>query len=169
MPTHALSTPVPAVASNSIETPAAPANSRRNPITRLLALLAVIVAVASIGACAAPSSSTKGQQIVNIARTHLGQRYVYGAAGPSSFDCSGLTQYVHRQAGISIPRTVGSQQAAARPVSKSSARPGDLIFIGGYHVGIYVGGGQMIDAPKTGDVVKQRAIWTSAYSVGRFS
>jgi cell wall-associated NlpC family hydrolase len=53
-------------------------------------------------------------------------------------------------------------------VSKSAAQPGDVIFIGNYHVGIYVGGGQMIDAPKSGDRVRQRAIWTSAYSVGRF-
>jgi cell wall-associated NlpC family hydrolase len=164
VPTHALHTPVSVSASTSVD---APATRRRNPLALLLALLVVVAAVASLGACTAPSSSTKGQQIVNLARTHLGQHYVYGAAGPSSFDCSGLTQYVHRQAGITIPRTVGSQQAAARPVSKSSAQPGDLIFIGGYHVGIYTGGGRMIDAPKTGDVVKERPIWTSAYSVGR--
>jgi cell wall-associated NlpC family hydrolase len=166
--THALRTRVSAVDLTSVDA-ADTSRSRRAPLRSLLALLAVLVSVAALGACTAPSSSTKGQQIVNLARTHLGQPYHYGAAGPGSFDCSGLTQFVHRQAGISIPRTTGAQQAAARPVSKSSARPGDLIFIGGYHVGIYVGGGQMIDAPKSGDVVKQRPIWTSAYSVGRFA
>jgi cell wall-associated NlpC family hydrolase len=145
------------------------ARLRRAPLRSLLALLAVIVSVAALGACTAPSSSTKGQQIANLARTHLGQPYAYGAAGPSAFDCSGLTQYVHRQAGISIPRTTGAQLSAARPVAKSSARPGDLIFFGSYHVGIYMGGGQIIDAPKSGDVVRQRAIWTSAYSVGRLN
>jgi cell wall-associated NlpC family hydrolase len=144
------------------------ATARRSTLTRLLALLTVIFAVTALGACTAPKSSSKGQQIVNLARTHIGKPYVYGASGPGSFDCSGFTQYVHRQAGLTIPRTTGSQQAAARPVSKSAAKPGDLIFIGGYHVGIFVGGNQMIDAPKSGDRVRQRAIWTSAYSVGRF-
>lgn len=166
MPSHALRRSVPAIPASEVE-PEAPVARRRSMVGRLIAFLAVIVAVASLGACTAPKSSTKGAQIVNLARTHIGQPYRYGAAGPSSFDCSGLVQYVHRQAGISIPRTTGSQQAAARPVSKSAAQPGDIIFIGGYHVGIYVGGGQMIDAPKTGDVVRQRAIWTSAYTVGR--
>ena len=165
---HALHTPAPTRPGQDRPDDDRPVATWRSPLARIFALLTVIAAVAALGACSPPaSSSTKGAQIVNAARTHLGQRYVYGAAGPTTFDCSGLTQYVHRQVGISIPRTVASQQAVAHPVSKSSAQPGDLIFIGGYHVGIYVGGGQMIDAPKTGDVVKQRAIWTSAYSVGR--
>jgi cell wall-associated NlpC family hydrolase len=172
VPSHALRTPVsvesPASDVEIVESPAteSPA-TRRRPLSRLLALLAVIVAVASLGACTAPNSSTKGDEIVNLARTHIGQPYVYGAAGPYSFDCSGLVQYVHRQAGISIPRTTETQLAAARPISKSAAQPGDIVFIGNYHVGIYVGGGQMIDAPKTGDVVRQRPIWTSAYTIGR--
>lgn len=168
MPTHALHTPVPDVTSTTVEIEDTPTVRRRTPLTRLLALLAVIVAVVSLGACTAPNSSTKGAQIASLARTHLGARYVYGAAGPSTFDCSGLTQYVHRQAGLSIPRTVAAQRSSARWVSQSSKQPGDLIFFGTYHVGIYVGSGQIIDAPKTGDVVKQRAIWTSAYTVGRY-
>jgi cell wall-associated NlpC family hydrolase len=112
---------------------------------------------------------TRGDRIVAVARTHLGQRYVYGAAGPTTFDCSGLVQYVHRQLGMSIPRTTWLQAPASRPIAKSAAMPGDIIFLlDGSHEGIYVGGGQMIDAPHTGDVVRQRAIWTSSYSVGRF-
>jgi cell wall-associated NlpC family hydrolase len=143
-------------------------SKRQGPMARVLALLTIIAAIASLGACTANSTTNKGAQIVNLARTHIGARYVFGAAGPSTFDCSGLTQYVHRQAGIAIPRTTGSQLASARKIAKSAAQPGDLIFIGNYHVGIFVGGGQMIDAPKTGDVVRQRAIWTSGYTVGRF-
>jgi cell wall-associated NlpC family hydrolase len=163
--THALRPVAPATTSSDA-VPSAPARPTR--LVRLFALLTIVAAVASLGACTTSNSGTKGAQIVSLARTHIGARYVYGGAGPSVFDCSGLTQYVYRQAGISIPRTTGSQLAAARPVSKASAQPGDLIFFGSYHVGIYVGGGQIIDAPKTGDVVRQRAIWTSAYSVGRF-
>jgi cell wall-associated NlpC family hydrolase len=170
VPSHALRTPVstesPASDVDIVESAETPA-VRRRPLSRLLALLAVIVAVASLGACTAPNSTAKGDQIVNLARTHIGQPYVYGAAGPYSFDCSGLVQYVHAQAGIGIPRTTDGQLAVARPVSKSAAQPGDIVFIGNYHVGIYVGGGQMIDAPKTGDVVQQRPIWTSSYTIGR--
>jgi cell wall-associated NlpC family hydrolase len=165
--THALRSTMPATGP-SVVSDDRPSVVRRTPLSRLFALLIVIAALASLGACTTAGNGTKGAQIVSFARSHIGARYVYGAAGPNTFDCSGLVQYVHRQAGLNVPRTTGAQQAAARPVAKSAAQPGDVIFIGGYHVGIYVGGGQMIDAPKTGDVVKQRPIWTSAYSVGRF-
>ncbi len=162
MPTHALRATMPAVADAPVAT------ARRNPLTRLLALLTVLVAVAALGACTAPSSSARGQQIVNAARAQMGKPYVYGAAGPGSFDCSGLTMYAHRAAGISLPRTAGGQQAGGRAIAKSAAQPGDVVAIGGYHVGIYVGGGQMIDAPKSGDHVRQRAIWTSSYVIKRY-
>jgi len=163
VPTHALRPIMPAVADAPVAT------ARRSTLARLLALLTMIVAVAALGACSAPAnSSTKGAQIANAARAQLGKPYVYGATGPGSFDCSGLTQYVHRQAGISIPRTSGAQQAGGRAIAKSQAKPGDVVAIGGYHVGIYVGNGQMIDAPKTGDHVKQRPIWTSSYVIKRY-
>jgi cell wall-associated NlpC family hydrolase len=165
-PTAADPTETPLTADVPDEQPAA---RRGTAVTRLLALLAVVVAVASLGACTAPSSSTKGAQIANLARSHIGQGYAWGGTGPSTFDCSGLVQYVHRQAGINIPRTSGSQLAAARPVSKSAGRPGDVVFIGNYHVGIYMGNGQMIDAPRSGERVQQRAIWTSGYTLGRFN
>jgi cell wall-associated NlpC family hydrolase len=117
----------------------------------------------------ARTSITRGDRIVAVARTHLGQRYVYGAAGPTTFDCSGLVQYVHHQLGMNIPRTTWLQAPASRPISRSAAMPGDVVFLlGGDHEGIYVGNGQMIDAPHTGTVVTQRTIWTSDYTVGRF-
>jgi cell wall-associated NlpC family hydrolase len=107
---------------------------------------------------------------VRVAAAQAGEPYVYGASGPNAFDCSGFTQYVYRQIGKSIPRTTSAQQAAARPVSRSNARPGDLIFIGApaYHVGVYAGNGMFWTAPKSGDVVKLQRIWSSSYRVGRF-
>ena len=167
MPTHALRTPVPTVASTSVETADAPVVRRRNPLARLLALLAVIVAVASLGACSPPSSSGRGAQIARFAESHEGAPYVYGAAGPSTFDCSGLVQYSYRQAGLAVPRTSYQLASSGRAISNASAQPGDVVILGGgSHVGIYVGGGQMVDAPHTGAVVTRRAIYAS-YSVRR--
>jgi len=98
------------------------------------------------------------------ARAKLGDTYVYGADGPSTFDCSGLTQTVYKEAGISIPRTSEEQFNAGKPIDEANAVPGSLVFFGGNgydgtpsspgHVGIYIGGGQMIDAPHTGAVVR---------------
>ncbi|MDQ1650424.1 MAG: hypothetical protein QOG60_2481 [Frankiaceae bacterium] len=170
MPSYALRTPMPAVVPAAVSKEAAsPATKRRTPVQRLLALLTVVVAIAALGACTAPRSSTKGQQIANIARAQVGKPYSWGATGPNAFDCSGLVYFAHRQAGIFVPRTTGSQYSAARRVAKSDARPGDVIFFGTYHVGVYVGGGQMVDAPKPGTRVTQRPMWTSAYTVGRFN
>jgi cell wall-associated NlpC family hydrolase len=167
---HALRTVTSSDTTVSVDTDAPQSTQsavRRTPLARLLALLTIVVTIASLGACTTSNSSTSGSAVVSYARQQIGKPYVYGATGPNSFDCSGLTQYVYAKAGKRIPRTTGEQQAAARYVSPSSGQPGDIVFIGGYHVGIYVGGGQMIDAPKSGDVVRQRAIWTG-YSLGRF-
>ena len=101
--------------------------------------------------------------IVIIAKRYLGVPYVWGGTTPSGFDCSGFTQYVYRKAGISIPRTSRSQYAFVTKISKSSARPGDLIFYGSpiHHVAIYLGGGLMLDAPHRGTVVQIRPIYYS--------
>lgn len=111
----------------------------------------------------APASS-KGQAIVNTAKKYLGVRYVYGGMSPSGFDCSGLVKYVLAENGISISRTAASQACEGTTVSYANMQPGDLIFFakGGYvhHVGIYVGGGQMIHAPHTGDVVRYASVTT---------
>ncbi len=112
-----------------------------------------------------PQSSSA---IVNIARGLFGIPYVYGGESLSGFDCSGFTQYVYRQAGISIPRTASAQQAAAARVS--TPQPGDLVFFGypAYHVGIYVGNGMMIDAAHSGTVTAVRAIYSGVSGYGRF-
>ncbi|MGL5150254.1 MAG: C40 family peptidase [Clostridium sp.] len=94
---------------------------------------------------------------VNLAMSQLGKPYVYGAAGPNSFDCSGLTSYVFRQVGISIPRTSSAQYGVGAKVSKQDLRAGDLVFFNTYgsisHVGIYIGGGEFIHSPRTGKPV----------------
>ena len=86
----------------------------------------------------------------------LGKPYVWGAAGPNSFDCSGLTQYVWAKAGVYLDHYTGSQWNEGRHVSQSELQPGDLVFFGSdlHHVGIYVGNGNMIEAPHSGANVR---------------
>lgn len=101
------------------------------------------------------------QAIVNAAYSQLGVPYVWGGTTPgSALDCSGLTQYCHRVAGISIPRTSGPQGAGGKSVS--SPKPGDIVCYPG-HVGIYIGGGKMIHAPHTGDVVRVASVYGSPW------
>lgn len=100
----------------------------------------------------APSTPSSNSSIVSYAKSFLGCRYVYGAAGPSTFDCSGFTQYVYKHFGKSIPRTSASQYASCSKISKSSLRAGDLVFFSNSsagsvgHVAIYMGNGQIIHA-----------------------
>ncbi len=102
------------------------------------------------------ATNTQAGQAVAYAYSKLGDPYVYGATGPGSFDCSGLVEAAWASAGVSIPRTTYEQVAALPAVSTSNLQPGDLLFFAGdSHVGIYVGGGELIDAPQTGlDVEK---------------
>ena len=87
---------------------------------------------------------------------YLGIKYQWGGASPDGgFDCSGLVMYVYGQMGVSLPHYTGAQWNVGVPVSRSDLQPGDLVFFDGLgHVGIYIGGGQFIHAPHTGDVVK---------------
>lgn len=101
------------------------------------------------------------QAIVNAAYSQLGVPYVWGGTTPGvGLDCSGLTQYAHRVAGISIPRTSGPQGSGGKAVS--NPQPGDIVCYSG-HVGIYIGGGQMIHAPQPGDVVKVANVYGSPW------
>ncbi|MBC1372211.1 peptidase P60 [Listeria booriae] len=92
--------------------------------------------------------------MISTAYAQLGKPYSLGATGPGSFDCSGFTSYSFRAAGISLPRTSGAQYAASTKISSSQAKPGDLVFFsygsGIAHVGIYIGGGKMINAQNNG-------------------
>ena len=105
------------------------------------------------GAAVAPPSQYGG--VVGIAMRYLGTPYVWGGASPAGFDCSGFVMYVYAQVGVSLPHYSGAQWNVGVPVSRSDLQPGDLVFFDGLgHVGIYIGGGQFIHSPETGDVVK---------------
>ncbi|WP_017212247.1 NlpC/P60 family protein [Clostridium beijerinckii] len=112
------------------------------------------------GRVAVPSAGN-AQSILNEAYAQLGKPYVWGATGDASFDCSGFTQYVYEHAaGVDITRTTYSQIGVGQPVSQDQLQPGDLVFTHPGHVGIYVGNGQMINAPQTGDVVKVAPVYS---------
>lgn len=103
---------------------------------------------------AAPSSSQR-DTIVQSALSQMGKPYVYGATGPSAFDCSGLVQWAYSAAGVSLPRTAAAQASTGVQVDQSSLRPGDVVgYAGGGHIGIYIGDGQVVHAPTEGEVVK---------------
>jgi cell wall-associated NlpC family hydrolase len=93
---------------------------------------------------------------IKFALTQIGKPYVYGATGPSAYDCSGLTQAAYAAAGISIGRTTYDQVTDGTAVSKSELQPGDLVFFysGVSHVGIYLGNGNIVHAPHTGATVE---------------
>jgi cell wall-associated NlpC family hydrolase len=105
------------------------------------------------GSTVAPPNVHGG--VVGIAMRYLGVPYVWGGSSPSGFDCSGLVSYVFAQIGVSLPHSSYAQFGIGTPVSIGELQPGDLVFFtGASHVGIYIGGGQFIHAPHTGDVVK---------------
>lgn len=92
--------------------------------------------------------SSLGQKIANAAQSKIGSPYAWGAAGPSAFDCSGLTSWAYQQVGKSIPRTSSAQASAGTPVSLNALQPGDVIsyYSGASHVGIYIGNGKIVHA-----------------------
>lgn len=128
------------------------------------------------GAPAAPQATpapaqTTGQKVVEAVRSKVGSPYAYGAAGPSSFDCSGLTSWAYAQAGKSIPRTSQAQASAGQQVPLSEIQPGDIVayYGGASHVAIYVGNGMMIDALNSGTPVAERPLhYMPIHSVVRF-
>ncbi|MER5576148.1 C40 family peptidase [Streptomyces massasporeus] len=107
------------------------------------------------------SYATKADKALAFARAQIGKPYVWGAVGPGSYDCSGLTQAAWKAAGVTLPRTTYDQVNAGTTVPLSQARPGDLVFF--YddvtHVGIYIGNGMMIHAPKPGTYVREESIY----------
>ncbi|MGW1746093.1 NlpC/P60 family protein [Streptomyces sp. NPDC002092] len=113
------------------------------------------------------SYATKAEKALAFARAQIGKPYVWGATGPGSYDCSGLTQAAWKAAGVSLPRTTYDQVNAGTTVSLTDAQPGDLIFF--YddisHVGVYIGNGMMIHAPKPGAYVREESIYYGGESI----
>ena len=124
-----------------------------------------------------PGGSSALASVVMLARTQIGRPYVWGGASPvTSFDCSGLVQWAFGQLGARLPRTAQQQYDATRRVSRNDLRPGDLVFFERTyasheritHVGIYVGNGRMINAPTTGDVIREMDVF-AGYWGARFA
>jgi|SRR3712207_4167830 cell wall-associated NlpC family hydrolase len=109
----------------------------------------------AVAAAPAAASSSAAQVAVDTALAQVGDPYVYGATGPNSFDCSGLTSFSYKAAGISIPRTSKAQSTFGTPVAKANLQPGDLVFFYSpvSHVGMYIGNGQMVHASTAGKPV----------------
>jgi cell wall-associated NlpC family hydrolase len=116
-------------------------------------------------------TAARGSSVLSIAARYVGTPYVYGGTTPRGFDCSGYTRYVYAQLGVSLPRTANAQMLATKRISRSEAKPGDLVFFvsGGraYHNGIYAGDGMMYDSPRSGKSVSKRAIWDATIVFGR--
>jgi cell wall-associated NlpC family hydrolase len=115
-----------------------------------------VPASASVAAAPAAASSSAAQTVVDTALAQQGKPYVWGGAGPNSYDCSGLTQHAFAAAGVKLPHSSRLQSTMGSPVSRDALKPGDLVFFYSpvSHVGIYIGNGQMVHAPTAGDVVK---------------
>jgi peptidoglycan DL-endopeptidase CwlO len=107
----------------------------------------------------------RAETVLRYACAQLGKPYVFGGAGPNSFDCSGLTMMAYKQIGINLSHYVPNQYSASRRVAKADLQPGDLVFFSNNdHMGMYVGNGKFIQAPHTGDVVKISSLSDAYYS-----
>lgn len=125
----------------------------------------------SASAPAKPAASSTGQKVVDAVYSKIGAPYAWGATGPSSFDCSGLTSWAYAQAGKQIPRTSQAQSSGGTPVAISDLQPGDIVayYGGASHVGIYVGNGKIVDALNSGTPVSERSLnYMPIHSAVRF-
>jgi cell wall-associated NlpC family hydrolase len=154
----------------------------RNARTRLTVAAAALllpIGVAAPAYAAAPPSQQQdsrsvGDRVLDEAPLHRGKRYVYGATGPDTFDCSGFVQYVFAQVGVSLPRTSRDQYAVSQKVAQHERRPGDLIAMKDSrgrvtHVGVYGGNDDWWVASTSAKRVIHQKLYSSNYSVGRFS
>lgn len=118
----------------------------------------------------AARQKAKAVKAVAVAKGQIGDPYRYGADGPGSFDCSGLTQFAWKKAGVKIPRVASSQFARIKhKVSWKRLKPGDLVFFSGLgHVGVYVGNGKMVHSPRSGERVRVEKLsgWRKSSFVG---
>ena len=163
MPTHVFDQPSSAL-------PSPRTTPRRIPA--LLVLLTALFGSLLVSTASPADATTPGSAYIQEAARHNGQPYVYGAMGPTRFDCSGFTKYVFSRFGKSLPHSSSAQYGYVHHIAKSYKQVGDILFFRNSsgtinHVGIYAGGSYMWDAPKSGDHVRKRVIYSSNYSVGR--
>ncbi len=146
----------------------------RNLVLVPFLALTVLLGVAALGPVSSASAKSNSRTIsraTSVALQQVGDRYRYGAAGPSAFDCSGLFQYSFRRAGVKIPRTSSAQARHARRIAKSKLRRGDLMFFtkgrGVYHMGMFLrrskGKVLMLHSPSTGKRVRIDRPWTDRW------
>jgi cell wall-associated NlpC family hydrolase len=145
--------------------------SRQAALDSLTAQQQAEVAATAVGAGGTTTAvytgptATQAEKAVAFAYAQLGKPYLWGGTGPGAYDCSGLVQAAWAAAGVSIPRVTYDQWATLPHVSASSLQPGDLLYYNGEgHVSIYVGNGYIIDAPRTGEVVRKLPMNTDWYA-----
>ncbi len=146
-----------------------PSRARSRASVLLLLLLA---SLGIVGTAAPAEAATYQSRVIAEASHHRGAPYVYGASGPSRFDCSGFTRYVFSRFGKNLPHNAAEQYNRVRHIARNKLLKGDLLFFpdssgGIYHVGIYAGGGRMWHAPHSGTVVNLVDIYSRNYLVGR--
>lgn len=116
-------------------------------------------------------AAARGHRVVRLARSQAGKPYVYGAAGPNAYDCSGLTMWVYRHVHERLPHSSAAQVGRTHRISRAAAHPGDLVFFtdggGVYHVAIYAGHNAVWHAPYSGARVRRERIWTRSIFFGR--
>ena len=152
----------PTTTATTTTTPAPPTTTDRTTTT-------VATTTTSSEPVAPPPSAPGHPEAAQIAMKYLGVPYVFGGATPAGFDCSGLVMYVYAQLGIQLPHFAAAQYGYGAPVSRSDLQPGDLVFFDALgHVGIWIGGNELIDAPHTGAVVSihQLTGWYASHYVG---
>ena len=125
-------------------------------LTPATAFASTGVTTASVAAAPSAAPTQAAQVAVNTALAQLGKPYVWGAAGPNAYDCSGLMQKAYGAAGIALPHSSNMQSRIGTPVAKANLQPGDLVFFYSpvSHVGMYIGNGQMVHAATAGQPVK---------------
>lgn len=132
----------------------------------IISTIFLLVGQAPSNAMTMPIKITIKENAISTASSFLGVRYCRGGKSPRCFDCSGLTQYVYAQQGISLDRRTNIQYRQSKKITREEAQPGDLVFFlnkngYAYHVGIYLGNNEMLHAPKPGRKVKIETIWSS--------
>lgn len=160
-PTTSATLPLPVAPPTSVATPVPPsAPSSTGPSTGPPSL-----APEETGAPPPPVHPRAGEA-VQAAMDKIGTPYRWGANGPDAYDCSGLTSYAWGAVGVRLPRSSGMQKAALPSVPQSALAPGDLVFFGSpvHHVGMYIGDGQMVNAPYTGESVRVNSIYRRDYA-----